>query len=294
MSTTVAYWFSRLSGIVILTVMIDFTFEKKDALQDALMQLHTIVTLLRSKDGCPWDREQTSKSVAENLLDETYEYIDEVIRHDLPGQKEELGDVLLNAMMLLEIQEEQDEFSVVQALNDVCEKLIRRHPHVFSTAEVSSSGEVIDLWDSIKTNIEGKQSKDDDFFSRVPSSLPPLEMANEIQKKIRKVGFDWPHVDGVVEKVKEELSEVLQAKDHQDNSDEDLEMELGDLLFATVNLTRFLGYNPSVALHRSNQKMRGRFNALHQLAKQKNVPLDQEHLDEMDQLWQVVKSEETH
>ncbi len=247
MSTLFGSWFSRLAGNVILLYMIDFTFEKKDSLQDALMQLHAIVTLLRSEEGCPWDREQTSKSVAENLLDETYEYIDEVIKQDHAGQREELGDVLLNAMMLLEIHEEQDGFSVVQSINDVCEKLIRRHPpHVFSTAEVGSSGEVIDLWNAIKTNVEGKQSRDDDFFSRVPSSLPPLEMANEIQKKIRKVGFDWPHVDGgVIEKVEEELSEVLQAKDHQNDDNEDLEMELGgDLLFATVNLTRFLGYNP--------------------------------------------------
>ncbi|MDK2859189.1 MAG: tetrapyrrole methylase family protein / MazG family protein [Sphaerochaeta sp.] len=273
--------------------MIDFTFEKKASLQDALMQLHTIVTLLRSKNGCPWDREQTSKSVAENLLDETYEYIDEVIKHDQYGQREELGDVLLNTMMLLEIHEEQDGFSVVESLNDVCEKLIRRHPHVFSTAEVSSSGEVIDLWNTIKTKVEGKQNTDDDFFSRVPTSLPPLEMANEIQKKIRKVGFDWPNVDGVVEKVEEELSEVLQAKDHQSDETEDLEMELGDLLFAVVNLTRFLGYNPSVALHRSNQKMRNRFNALYQIAKQKDISLNKEHLEEMDQLWQEVKSEET-
>ena len=98
MSTTLVHRFSRLSGIVILVYMIDFTFEKKDLLQDALMQLHAIVTLLRSEEGCPWDREQTSKSVAENLLDETYEYIDEVIKQDLPGQREELGDVLLNAM----------------------------------------------------------------------------------------------------------------------------------------------------------------------------------------------------
>lgn len=153
--------------------MIDFTFEKKDSLQDALMQLHAIVTLLRSEEGCPWDREQTSKSVAENLLDETYEYIDEVIKQDHAGQREELGDVLLNAMMLLEIHEEQDGFSVVQSINDVCEKLIRRHPHVFSTAEVGSSGEVIDLWNAIKTNVEGKQSRDDDFFS---AGYPPLSL----------------------------------------------------------------------------------------------------------------------
>ncbi|MGH0053523.1 MAG: nucleoside triphosphate pyrophosphohydrolase [Sphaerochaetaceae bacterium] len=274
--------------------MIDYTFEKKSSLHDALLQLHTITTLLRSKDGCPWDREQTTKSVAENLLDETYEYLDAVIEKDSPGQQEELGDILLNVMMLLVIHQEREDFPVLDALNDVCEKLIRRHPHVFSNAEAASSDEVVDLWNFIKTNVEGKQDAVDDFFSRVPSSLPPLEMANEIQKKIRKVGFDWPHVDGVIKKVEEELEEVIQANDHQQDESEDLEMELGDLLFATVNLTRFLGYNPSVALHRSNQKMRKRFNTLCQLAKQRDIPLDNDHSEEMDVLWQEIKNEETH
>ncbi|MGE4453215.1 MAG: nucleoside triphosphate pyrophosphohydrolase [Sphaerochaeta sp.] len=273
--------------------MIEFTFEKKQTLQDALMQLYTIIRLLRSEDGCPWDREQTLKSVAQNLLDETYEYIDEIIENNQEGLKEEIGDVLLNALMLLEMHEEEHAFPVVDALNDVCQKLVRRHPHVFSTTQVASSDEVIDLWNEIKTKVEGKQNTEDDFFSRVPSSLPPLEMANEIQKKIRKVGFDWNDVSGVILKVEEELQEVIHAKDHQDDCEQDLEMELGDLLFATVNLARYLGYNPSVALHRSNEKMKNRFNKLHKRALEREVPLDQDHLEEMDNLWKEVKSEET-
>jgi MazG family protein len=293
MSIPWEHMFSRRASRAILFAMIDYSLEKKTTLDAALMQLFTIVQLLRSKDGCPWDREQTHKSVATNLLDETYEYIDTLVSKDIGGQKEEIGDVLLNAMMLLEMHQESDPQFVIDSLNDVCDKLIRRHPHVFSDHVVSGSSEVLDVWNSIKVNVEGKTHDSDDFFSRVPASLPPLEKANEIQKKIRKVGFDWPNVEGVVEKVKEELSEVVVAKENPDEKREDLEMELGDLLFAVVNLCRYLGYNPSVALHRSNQKMQRRFNALYSLAKQRGIQLDQDHVDEMDELWNEIKAIET-
>ncbi len=270
--------------------MIDFPYEKKNTLSDSLMQLFAILQVLRSEDGCPWDREQDTKSVATNLLDEAYEYIDATIDNDQEGQKEEIGDVMLNAMMLLEIHNETDDSFIIDSLNGVCEKLIRRHPHVFSHVEVKDSSEVLDLWNAIKVQVEGKKDTHDDFFSRVPSSLPPLEMANEIQKKIRKVGFDWPVIDGVIDKVHEELEEVKQAIETP--STEDLEMELGDLLFSVVNLSRYLGYNPSVALYRSNQKMKRRFNALYQMAAEREVPLHKDNIEAMDLLWQEIKKKE--
>ncbi len=271
--------------------MIDFTYEKKTTLQDALMQLFAIVTLLRSEQGCPWDREQSPKQVSTHLIDETYEYLDAVLSDDKEGQSEELGDVLLNAMMLLEMHQETDPVDGIEALNLVCEKLIRRHPHVFSDQKVANSSEVIDVWNAIKVDVEGKTHQKDDFFSRVPPSLPPLEMANEIQKKIRKAGFDWPDAQGVFDKVQEELAEVVEAYRNPRDEREDLEMELGDLLFSAVNLCRFLGFNPSLALHRSNQKMRSRFNALYQRAQAEGVQLNQENLAEMDRLWEEIKAE---
>jgi len=271
--------------------MIDFTYEKKTTLQDALMQLFAIVTLLRSEQGCPWDREQSPKQVSTHLIDETYEYLDAVLSDDKEGQSEELGDVLLNAMMLLEMHQETDPAAGIEALNLVCEKLIRRHPHVFSDQKVANSSEVIDVWNAIKVDVEGKTHQKDDFFSRVPPSLPPLEMANEIQKKIRKAGFDWPDAQGVFDKVQEELAEVVEAYRNPRDEREDLEMELGDLLFSAVNLCRFLGFNPSLALHRSNQKMRSRFNALYQRAQAVGVQLNQENLAEMDRLWEEIKAE---
>lgn len=271
--------------------MIDFTYEKKTTLQDALMQLFAIVTLLRSEQGCPWDREQSPKQVSTHLIDETYEYLDAVLSEDKEGQSEELGDVLLNAMMLLEMHQETDPAAGIEALNLVCEKLIRRHPHVFSDQKVANSSEVINVWNAIKVDVEGKTHQKDDFFSRVPPSLPPLEMANEIQKKIRKAGFDWPDAQGVFDKVQEELAEVVEAYRNPRDEREDLEMELGDLLFSAVNLCRFLGFNPSLALHRSNQKMRSRFNALYQRAQAEGVQLNQENLAEMDRLWEEIKAE---
>lgn len=271
--------------------MIDFTYEKKTTLQDALMQLFAIVTLLRSEQGCPWDREQSPKQVSTHLIDETYEYLDAVLSDDKEGQSEELGDVLLNAMMLLEMHQETDPADGIESLNLVCEKLIRRHPHVFLDQKVANSSEVIDVWNAIKVDVEGKTHQKDDFFSRVPTSLPPLEMANEIQKKIRKAGFDWPDAQGVFDKVQEELAEVVEAYRNPRDEREDLEMELGDLLFSAVNLCRFLGFNPSLALHRSNQKMRSRFNALYQRAQAEGVKLNQENLAEMDRLWEEIKAE---
>jgi len=272
--------------------MIEYTYKQTTDLSSALMQLFTIVQLLRSKDGCPWDREQDSKSVATSLLDETYEYLDAVLGGNKAEQQEEIGDVALNVMMLLQIHQEHDDFSIVEALNDVCEKLIRRHPHVFGDAKADNSVEVLDLWNKIKVEVEGKTALEDDFFSRVPTSLPPLEMANEILKKIRKVGFDWPEQQGVIDKVREELEEVIEADTELNRNQEEVEMEVGDLLFAVVNLARYLKISPSVALHRSNMKMKRRFNALSKICKERDIPLDTEHFLDMDSIWDEVKEGE--
>lgn len=276
----------------ILLYMIEYTYKQTTDLSSALMQLYTIVSLLRSKDGCPWDREQDNKSVTTSLLDETYEYLDAVISGNKTDQKEEIGDVALNVMMLLEMHHENEDFSIVEAINEVCQKLIRRHPHVFGEAQADNSTEVLDLWNKIKIEVEGKTASEDDFFSRVPSSLPPLEMANEIQKKIRKVGFDWPDKQGVIDKVCEELDEVIEADTALDRNADEVEMEVGDLLFSVINLARYLKISPSVALHRSNMKMKKRFNALSKICNERDIPLNTEHFQDMDSIWDEVKKDE--
>jgi len=272
--------------------MISYTFEAKKNLEGALMQLFDIVTLLRSPDGCPWDREQTYKSVATNLLDETYEYIDAVIHDDKAGMGEEIGDILLNAMMLLQMHKEHGDLNIVDALNEVCAKLIRRHPHVFSDEVAQDSKEVLDLWNTIKEQVEGKTAHHEDFFSRIPRSLPKLEEAWEIQKKMRKVGFDWPDIRGVMDKVGEEHRELLEAIEHLGEDPAHVEEELGDLLFSIVNLARFLKINPSVALHRSNRKVRQRFNEVVRIGNERSIPITKDHVDELNDLWEETKAKE--
>lgn len=274
--------------------MIDYTFTQANDLQGALQQLFEIVTMLRSPQGCPWDREQTNKTVATSLMDETYEYLDAIIAGDQEGASEEIGDVMLNVMLLLEIHREHNDFDIVSSINAVCEKLIRRHPHVFSTQQAENSTQVLELWNKIKVEVEGKKASSNDFFSRVPKSLPPLEMANEIQKKIQKVGFDWPDIQGVVDKVKEELEEVVEADSSSERSQADVELEIGDLLFSVVNLARYLHVSPSVALHRSNRKVQERFNEVARLCKEREITLEKENLDQMDSIWNEVKRAEKH
>ncbi|MFA7590941.1 MAG: nucleoside triphosphate pyrophosphohydrolase [Sphaerochaetaceae bacterium] len=270
--------------------MIDYTFTPASTFNEGLVNLYEIVKMLRSPDGCPWDREQNYKKVATNLLDETYEYLDAVMEEDPDGMREEIGDVLLNTMMLLEMHDEHHDVDTIEALNEVCAKLIRRHPHVFSDATAADSSDVLDLWNSIKENVEGKKSQDEDFFSRIPKSLPKLEEAGEIQKNMRKVGFDWPDIDGVIAKVEEEHQELVDAIANREQNADHVEEELGDLLFAVVNLARYLKINPSVALHRSNQKIRDRFNKLAKIGAERNIPLSWEHVDELNEIWEEIKS----
>lgn len=273
--------------------MIPYTFERKQQLSDALMELFHIVTMLRSPEGCPWDRQQNPKSIAGNVQDETYEYIDALDKQDPSGEQEELGDIMLNVMMLLEMHNEKPDFNIVDSINGVCEKLVRRHPHVFSnTSHATTPDEVLDQWNKIKENVEGRKPASDNFFSKVPDSLPPLERAKEISKKASKVGFDWPDKQGVIDKVCEELDEVIEADTALDRVPDEVELEVGDLLFAVINYARHLGVNPSTALYRANRKFEERFNKVDKLSQERKVPLDKEHVKEMNDLWDEVKAKE--
>ena len=272
--------------------MIDYQHTDAATFSEAVEKLYAILTMLRSPEGCPWDREQSPADISRALLDETYEYIDALLEQDMDACSEEIGDVLLNAFMITRMHEEAGDFSPIDAINAVCAKLVRRHPHVFSHAQANDSSEVLDLWNSIKENVEGKKSHDEDFFSRVPKSLPKLEEAWEIQKKMRKVGFDWPNIDGVIDKVDEEHKELLEAIAKRETDPSHVEEELGDLLFAIVNLARYLKISPSVALHRSNRKVRDRFNKLAKIGAQRDIPLSWEHVDKLNDIWEEIKLDE--
>jgi len=266
--------------------MIDYTFTRHESYEEALDQLRTIIAHLRSDNGCPWDREQTSEDITLNLIDEAYEYLDALRSKSKSDSMEELGDVFLNVLMLGHIQEETDETFVVGALNAVSEKLIRRHPHVFSSASADSPSDVLVLWDQMKVK-EGKKPKEDDFFSRIPPTLPIFEKAAKIQQTMRKVGFDWPDSAGVFDKVQEEIQEVRESLEEGGDTEE----ELGDLLFSVINLTRFLGYNPSYALRRANEKVQARFNRVVAQAREEGLVLKTANLDQMEALWQRAKDE---
>lgn len=269
--------------------MINYTFIPADNLKDSLDNLYTIIKLLRSPEGCPWDRIQTNKTATQSLIDETYEYLDGVINNDVDSAREEIGDVMINIFMNLYIHEEAGEFKSYEAINEVCEKLVRRHPHVFTdTAKAENGEEVLKVWNSVKENVEGKKTKAESFFSHVPSSLPPLEKSYEIQKKLAKVGFDWSNYYGVIEKIQEELNEVKAAIEANDQ--DGIEMEIGDLLFSVVNLSRFLKVRPNVALYRCNEKIVDRFQRLFDLAAERNIPLDKDYVNEMNDLWDEIKT----
>ena len=270
--------------------MIHIDYKDANNLSDALDNLYRIIILLRSPEGCPWDRIQTNKTATQSLIDESYEYLDGVIKGDITSEREEIGDVMINVFMNLRLHEEQNDFQPYEAINEVCQKLIRRHPHVFGDAHAETAEGVLTLWNSVKENVEGHKEKSEDFFEHIPSSLPPLETSYEIQKKLKKVGFDWNEIDGVFDKVQEEFNEVKEAvkENHQDH----IEEEIGDLLFTVVNLARFLKVRPNVALFRCNEKVKSRFQILFNKAKEKGIPLDKDHVDEMNELWDEIKSEE--
>ncbi|MDC7243398.1 MAG: nucleoside triphosphate pyrophosphohydrolase [Sphaerochaetaceae bacterium] len=271
--------------------MINFDIKRKDTLLAALSQLKEITELLRSENGCPWDKKQTNKDFAIYLIDETYEYIDGINKKDLNNISEELGDMFTNIIMLLTIHQEYNDINLLDSINEVCEKLIRRHPHVFNSSfsndKPLNSDQVIDIWDSVKKNVENRHDDKLDFFKKVPKSLPQLEYSFECMKKVSKVGFDWDNKDDVAKKILEELDEVKEADINQDR--DSLEVEIGDLLLSVINYSRYLKIRPEVALRRSTNKFKERFNDLKEICDDKKIPITPDNVDELNRVWDSVK-----
>jgi tetrapyrrole methylase family protein/MazG family protein len=253
----------------------------------AFKSLYDIVVRLRGPDGCPWDREQNSATLRECLIEETYECIEAIDEQNPTHIKEELGDLALLVTMLAYMHEEKGVFSVADVFQTICEKLIRRHPHVFGETKVKDSDEVLVNWANIKITQEGRKPKDS-VLDEVSAGLPPLDRAWKLQKKAAKAGFDWPTLEGVAGKINEELGEVMEAAgDKSDN--EKVEEELGDLLFSVVNLCRYLKVEPSVALRRTNSKFIERFKHMEKKMKETGQEMKQENLALMDQYWNEAK-----
>ena len=263
--------------------MVDF--EKKDKYNfDDLLR---IMEILRAPDGCMWDREQDHQSIRRNFIEETYEVCEAIDEQDTEHLKEELGDVLLQVVFHTEMEKEKGVFDIGDVADGICKKLIYRHPHIFGSVEVGSSEEILRNWDELKRK-EKHQETDTSALESVAKSLPGLIRAEKLQKKAAKVGFDWENAQGALEKVEEELDEVKQAMAGSGDPEE----EIGDLLFAAVNVARHLKVDPEGAMEKTCNKFIRRFADMEQQAKEENKVLSDLPLAELDALWNRSKEKE--
>ena len=263
--------------------MLDFVYKSYYNVED----FRKIMNILRSEDGCPWDREQTHASIRRNLLEEAYEVCEAIDNEDAEHLKEELGDLLMQIIFHARMEEEVGSFNLDDVADRACQKLILRHPHVFSDTKVENADEILKNWDDIKRK-EKAQETVSSAMDGVAKSLPALWRAEKIQKKAQKVGFDWPDISGALSKLDEELDEFRLAVE----TNQGIEAELGDILFAAVNAARFAGVDPENALHKSCEKFTRRFRFIEKEAKLKGSNLDIMSLDEMETLYQLAKSRE--
>lgn len=247
---------------------------------DAYNRLLTIMDELREQ--CPWDKKQTMQTLRHLTIEETYELGEAILNNDPLEVKNELGDLLLHIVFYAKIGSETNDFDMADVANDICEKLISRHPHIYGDVDVANEEEVKQNWEKLKLK-EGKTS----VLEGVPKSLPAMVKANRIQDKVAGVGFDWEEPRQVFEKLQEELAE-LQHEISGNNQDK-IEQEFGDVLFSMINYARFLKIDPESALERTNMKFIKRFQHLESKAKQKGVSLKNMTLDEMDVYWNEAK-----
>jgi len=245
-----------------------------------------VVARLRTPDGCPWDREQTHLSLRPHLLEEAYETLEAIDRQDAGDLKEELGDLLLQIVLNAQIASEDGEFSMVDVLEGINRKIIHRHPHVFKDTQLNGVEGVLKNWEKLKeAEREGKGTVEEKgLLDGAPKSLPALSLAQEYQDRAARVGFDWLDIDPVIAKVYEELEEVKNA-----NGKEELAWELGDLLFAVVNLVRWHKVDAESALRRMNQRFAKRFKHIETQARKEKRRLSEMSLEEMDRFWEEAK-----
>ena len=261
-------------------------------------QLLEIMRRLRAPGGCPWDREQTLASLRPFVLEETYEVLEAIDMGSAAALREELGDYLYEAVFLAQISEEAGDFTIADAIESICDKLIRRHPHVFQRAEgdaALTSHQVVENWETLKQRERAaagpEPRKQKTTLSGVPKTLPSLLRAYEISARAAAVGFDWARPDDVLDKIDEEVAEVRHevesgATGHLSRAEE----EMGDLLFAIANLSRKLGIEPEAALRRANDKFTARFDAVERAFLSRGRALNDATLDEMEEEWQRVKA----
>jgi tetrapyrrole methylase family protein / MazG family protein len=251
----------------------------------AFETFHEIIAHLRAPEGCPWDRKQTHESLRQHLIEEAYEVIDAIDSGQADKLAEEFGDLLLQVVLHAQIGYEAGEYRMADVLKGIHDKLIRRHPHVFGEVVVDGEGQVLTNWEAIK-----KQEREQNGESKkglldgVPKALPALHLAQEYQERAARVGFDWPEVEGVLEKIREEIEEIRSAQ-----TTDELNGELGDLFFVLVNLARWKKIDAEAALQAANRKFKRRFGHVEQRARALGRSLPEMTLEEMDALWEESK-----
>ena len=263
--------------------MVDFERKEKYNFNDLLR----IMEILRAPDGCMWDREQDHQSIRRNFIEETYEVCEAIDEQDTEHLKEELGDVLLQVVFHAQMEKEKGVFDIGDVADGICKKLIYRHPHIFGSVEVGSSEEILRNWDELKRR-EKHQKTETSALEGVAKSLPGLIRAEKLQKKAAKVGFDWENAQGALGKVEEELDEVKRAM----SGDGDREEEIGDLLFAAVNVARHLKVDPERAIEKTCNKFIRRFADMERQAEAEHKALAGLSLTELDLLWNRSKEKE--
>ncbi len=249
----------------------------------SLQRLRNILDELRTE--CPWDRKQTIHSLSKQTLEEVYELTDTIANEDWKGMKEELGDMLLHLLFYSKIASEQQQFTLEDVIEGVCNKLVHRHPHIYSNVQVDNEDEVKQNWEKIKQE-EGKKS----ILSGVPPAMPALIKALRLQEKTKSVGFEWENTAQVLDKVHEELKELEDAVATGNHNE--IENEFGDVFFSLINYARFAQVDPERALERTNKKFIRRFQRIEELASGQGKSLHDMTLMEMDALWNQVKIEE--
>jgi tetrapyrrole methylase family protein/MazG family protein/ATP diphosphatase len=261
-------------------------------------RLVEIMSTLRGPNGCPWDKEQDFNSLKPMLVEEVYEVLEAIDLADFDAVAEELGDLLLHIVFQAQLGKEQGTFDINTVIQKICDKLIRRHPHVFGNASAGSSADVIKNWEAIKAQekaekLNRRTPQQRSLLEGIPSKLPAIHEAHQISSRAARVGFDWPDVDGIFDKLQEEVRELKEviAENANDPKRDRLEDEIGDLLFVIVNIARYLKIDSESALKRANRKFKTRFQHMEAELARQGRTIEETNLDEMEALWQRAKSD---
>ena len=250
--------------------------------------LINLMTTLRGPGGCPWDREQKLPDLKPHVIEEAYEVVDAIDRDDRHALLEEVGDLLLEAVFIAEITREEGSFDIYDCITAIHDKLVRRHPHVFSDALAEDAGQVLVNWEKLKN--EERKAENKSVLSGVPRAMPALLKGSRLTEKASRVGFDWRRTEDVFEKLDEEIAELREAVKRKEKTE--IEEEIGDLLFTMANIARKLDVNPEEALQGTNRKFMRRFESMESTVRAQGRNLDQLTLEEMDGLWEVAKAAE--